>query len=71
MPDDPIFVALRQGRVLSLEVAEAAKRYRLSEIDELWAEVRILEQIIEGHPGLHSALAERDPPIEASERTHH
>jgi len=71
MPDDPIFVALSQNRPLTLAVAAAAKRYRLSQIDELWAEIRILMQIIEGHPGPQSALAERDPPIEASERTHH
>jgi len=65
MPDDPIFVALQQGRPLTLEVAAAAKTYRLAQIDELWREIRILEDLILDNPGPHPVLAERDPPIEA------
>lgn len=71
MADDPLFVALEEGRPLTLEVAAAAKTYRLAQIDQLWREVRTLEQLIRDHPGPHPALAERDPPIETPERPHH
>lgn len=71
MPDDPIFVALNDGRPLTLEVAVAAKTYRLDQINELWREIRILEARIRDHPGPHPALAERDPPVETAERSRH
>jgi len=67
MPDDPIFVALQRGRPLTIEIVEAAKKYRLAQIDELWAEVRILESLLVVQPERHAVLVERDPPIETAE----
>lgn len=71
MPDDPIFVALQRGRPVTREIVEAAKRYRLSQVDELWAEVRILEALLDRQPDPRSVLVERDPPLEAAERPYH
>jgi hypothetical protein len=64
MPDDPLFIALQRQEPLTLDIVHAAKRYRLAEIDELWAEVRILEALIKNHPGPAAVLTERDPPLE-------
>ena len=71
MPDDPIFVALRQGVHLTPEIVVAARTYRLAQIDELWAEVRILEALLDQQSGRHPALAERDLPLEAAQRSRH
>jgi len=71
MPDDPIFAALQKGRHLTPEIVQAAQRFRLAQIDELWGEVRILEALLDQQSGLHPALAERDAPIETAERSRH
>uniref|UniRef100_A0A6M3LVR7 Uncharacterized protein n=1 Tax=viral metagenome TaxID=1070528 RepID=A0A6M3LVR7_9ZZZZ len=71
MPDDPIFVALQRGQPLTPEIVEAATKYRFAQIDELWAEVRILEKVVIRQADPRSALAERDPPIETAKRSSH
>lgn len=68
---DPIILAMHRGRPVSLEVLCRAKDHRLALINELWAEVRILERLLEEQPDVRSALAERDPPIETPQRSHH
>lgn len=71
MPDDPIFVALQKGRPLTREIVRAARMYRIAQSNELWAEVRILERLLEEQPNRRSVLVERDPPLETAERTYH
>jgi len=71
MPDDPIFAAMQRGLPLTRDVVEAAKRYRLAQVDELWAEIRTLERLTDAYLGPPSVLLERDPPLETAQHPRH
>lgn len=63
---DPIILAIRNSQPLSPEVLLRAKVYRMDRINELWAEIRILERMIADLPDLAAVRAERDAPIETA-----
>lgn len=71
MPLDPIILATNNRRAVPVEALFWAKDHRINRINELWAEIRILERLLEEQTGDPSALAERDPPIEVAEHSRH
>lgn len=68
---DPIILAINRCKPITPTVLFQAKDHRIERINELWAEIRIIERVLEEVEGRHAALAERDPPIETAERTRH
>ena len=63
---DPIILSLGRRLPLTSTVLLQAKDHRINRITELWAEIRILERLLEESPDPAAVRAERDPPIEAS-----
>jgi len=68
---DPIILAIRSSQQVTSEVLLKAKDHRLALINELWAEIRILERLLDDVEDVRSVLAERDPPIETAEHSRH
>ena len=68
---DPIILAIRRCLPITSTVLLQAKDHRINRINELWAEIRIVERVLEEVEDRHAALAERDPPIETAEHTRH
>jgi len=71
MPLDPVILAINNRRPVTPEVLCRAKDHRLNRINELWAEVRVIERLLEEVADVRAVLAERDPPIEAAEHSRH
>jgi len=65
---DPIILAINQCQPVTSGVLLKAKDHRIARINELWAEIRILERLLELNPDVAAIREERDPPIETAER---
>lgn len=71
MPDDPLVTALHHRRLLTPFDLEAAIRYRQARIRDLEEEVVALRALHTTYDDILALRAERDPPLEASERSYH
>lgn len=67
MLGDPLFDAISDQRVLTLDDIERALRWRLVEAQRLDNEVRVLRMLQDRLYLEAEVRRERDPPIEASE----
>lgn len=71
MPDDPLITALYNHQLLTPFDVEASIRYRRAKIRDLELEIEALHTLRGESNDVRALRAERDPPIEASERTYH
>lgn len=68
---DPLIRALHDRRLLTPADLDEAIRYREAELVELTAALRMLRRLRETWDLSEAIRLERDPPIEASEHSHH
>lgn len=71
MPDDPLVTALYFHRELRPFDLQAAIAYRHARIRDLYDEIRCLTALAEAFNAVLDIRAERDPPLEAPQRSHH
>lgn len=71
MVDDPLFDAISEQRSLTASEVTRAIQWRLEQVHRLEGEIRVLRVLQDRLYLAADVRQERDPPIEASERSHH